>query len=149
MNLKNIFLGMKGTLTELSIEKLTKDYSQYLTFGETIYSGFILVRDVIIFTDKRIIDIDKQGLFGRKVEIISIELDSIINISMESIKFGIDDSELNIDYIPSPYTYSSEGISIHSKKFKFPKKYTFKTLYAWLEGMAYSNHLHISVHIDR
>ena len=53
--------GMLGNMSEVSVEDLTKEYGAYLMEGETIQTGFRLVRDVVLFTDKRIIDFDKQG----------------------------------------------------------------------------------------
>ena len=140
----NILQGMMGNLSEVTPEKLANDYGMYLMEEETIHTGFILVRDVVIFTDKRIIDIDKQGTTGQKARVSSIYLDSIINVSAETAGFGIDDSELNIEYISSPYFRSNGGVSIASRKFEFPKKYQIKDIYKWLQEEAYRNHLHIN-----
>ena len=116
----------------------------YLMEEEKIQTGFILIRDVVIFTDKRIIDIDKQGATGKKARINSIYLDSIINVSVETAGFGIDDSELNIEYIISPYFRSNTGVVVSSRKFEFPKKYPIQGIYKLLQEVAYTNHLHIN-----
>lgn len=140
----NILQGMMGNLSEVTPEKLTNDYGMYLMEEETIRTGFVLVRDVVIFTDKRIIDLDKQGATGQKARVSSIYLDSIINVSAETAGFGFDDSELNIEYISSPYFRSNGGVSVSSRKFEFPKKYQIQSLYRWLQEIAYTNHLHIN-----
>ena len=144
MGFGNLIQGMMGNFSEITPEKLTNDYGMYLMEGETIHTGFVLIRDIVIFTDKRIIDLDKQGMTGQKVRATSIYLDSIIYVSAETAGFGIDDSELNIEYISSPYFRSNGGVTIASRKFEFPKKYQIQNIYTWLQGVAYANHLHIN-----
>ena len=58
--------GLMGNLSEVSPESLMQEYGMYLMDGETITTGFKLVRDVVIVTDKRVIDFDKQGATDRK-----------------------------------------------------------------------------------
>ena len=140
----NIMQGLMGNLSEVTPEKLTQDYGTYLMNDETIHTGFILVRDIVIFTDKRIIDFDKQGATGQKSRVSSIYLDSIINVSAETAGFGLDDSELNIEFISSPYFKANGGVSISSRKFEFPKKYQIQGIYKWLQEVAYTNHLNIN-----
>lgn len=140
----NIVQGLMGNLSEVSPEKLTQEYGMYLMDGETIHTGFVLIRDIVIFTDRRIIDFDKQGATGIKSRVTSIYLDSIINVSAETAGFGLDDSEINIEFISSPYFKSNAGVSISSRKFEFPKRYQIQGLYKWLQEMAYSNHLNLN-----
>ena len=140
----NLLQGMMGNMSEVSVEKLTQDYGAYIMNGESIKTGFVLIRDVVIFTDRRIVYLDKQGATGQKMRVESIYLDSVINVSVETAGFGIDDSELTIDYITSPYYRSNGGITIVSKKFEFPKKYQIQPIYTWLQEVAYTNHVHIN-----
>jgi len=142
--MNNIVNGLMGNLSELTPEKLTEDYGMYLMEGESIQTGFILMRDVVIFTDKRIIDIDKQGATGKKSRVSSIYLDSVINVSAETAGFGLDDSELTIEYISSPFFRSMGGTVTAMKKFEFPKKYQITNLYKLLQEIAYTNHLNIN-----
>ncbi len=131
---------LAGNLNEISSESLTQEYGAYLMEGENIWTGFKLVRDVVLITDKRIIDIDKQGATGKKMRVDSINLNSIFHVSVETAGFGADDSELNLQYIVSPYFKVSSGASIAEKKFEFPKKYNIQSLYQYLEEIAYRNH---------
>ena len=140
----SVLQGMLGNLSEVSTEKLIQDYGAYLIEGEIIKTGFVLIRDVVIFSDKRILHFDKQGATGQKMRVASIYLDSIINVSAETAGFGLDDSELNIEYITSPYFRASGGVSIATKKFEFPKKYQIQPIYKWLQEVAYTNHVHIN-----
>ncbi|MBM6926930.1 PH domain-containing protein [Pseudoflavonifractor phocaeensis] len=136
----NLTQGFMGNMSEVSVEELTKEYDPYLMDGETIQTGFRLVRDVVLFTNKRIVDFDKQGATGQKMRVDSINLSSIIHVSAETSGFGMDDSEINISYISSPYYRASGGVSVSEKKFEFPKKYDIQPLYKQLQEIAYENH---------
>lgn len=136
----NLTQGFMGNMSEVSVEELTKEYGPYLMDGETIQTGFRLVRDVVLFTNKRIVDFDKQGATGQKMRVDSINLSSIIHVSAETSGFGMDDSEINISYISSPYYRASGGVSVSEKKFEFPKKYDIQPLYKQLQEIAYENH---------
>lgn len=144
MGFGNLLQGLLGNLSEMTPEALTKEYGAYLMEGETIHTGFVLIRDVVIFTDRRIIDLDKQGMTGQKARVNSIYLDSIINVTAETAGFGLDDSELTIEWIASPYFRSNGGVSLASRKFEFPKKFQIQGLYTWLQKIAYDNHLRIN-----
>lgn len=132
--------GLLGNMSEVSTEELMKEYGPYLMTGEIIQIGFRLVRDVVLFTNKRIVDFDKQGATGQKMRVDSINLSSIIHVSAETSGFGMDDSEINISYISSPYYRASGGVSVAEKKFEFPKKYNIQPLYKQLQEIAYENH---------
>ena len=116
---------LAGNLNEISSESLMQEYGAYLMEGENIWTGFKLVRDVVLITDKRIIDIDKQGATGKKMRVDSINLNSIFHVSVETAGFGADDSELNLQYIVSPYFKVSSGASIAEKSLSSPKNTTF------------------------
>ena len=70
----------------------------------------------------------------------SINLSSIIHVSAETSGFGLDDSEINVHYISSPYFKASNGVTVEEKKFEFPKKYNIQALYKQLQEIAYRNH---------
>ncbi len=142
--MNNLVNGLMGNLSELTPEKLTEEYGMYLMDGEAIQTGFALIRDVVIFTDKRIIDFDKQGATGKKARVSSIYLDSIINVSAETAGFGLDDSELTIEYISAPFFRSMGGTVTALRKFEFPKKYQIQSLYKFLQEIAYTNHININ-----
>ena len=62
----NVLQGVLGNMSEVSKEDLAKEFGAYLMDGESIETGFKLVRDAIIITDRRILDFDRQGTTGRK-----------------------------------------------------------------------------------
>lgn len=130
--------GLLNNYSEVTAEQLTQEYGQYLMDGEKITVGFKLIRDALIFTDKRIIFTDKQGATGTKMSVVSINLHSIVDVRMETSGFGFDDSELTFTYITTPYL-KSHNITCASKKLEFPKKYNVQGLYKILQTLAYEN----------
>jgi hypothetical protein len=78
------FSGLLGNAGEVSQEQLTKDYGKLLIDTEKIELGFKLIRDTFIFTNKRLILIDKQGITGSKTEYRSITYKSISRFSVET-----------------------------------------------------------------
>lgn len=79
-----LFSSLLGNAGAVEKEKLAKDYGPLLTEGENIEIGFKLIRDTFIFTDKRLILVDKQGVTGRKTEYFSVSYKSITRFSIET-----------------------------------------------------------------
>lgn len=139
----NVLQGLLGNMSEVSVDSLMQEFGAYLMDGETIQTGFKLVRDAVIITDIRILSFDKQGTTGQKMRVDSIYLDTIYHVTAETAGFGADDSEVEIDYIVSPYL-KAHGVEYARKKFEFPKKYNIQGLYKMLQELAYQNHLKIN-----
>ena len=81
MGLFSALLGNAGTVNQ---ETLVKDYGKLLITGEEIELGFKLIRDTFIFTNKRLILVEKQGITGSKIEYKSITYKSISRFSVET-----------------------------------------------------------------
>ncbi len=81
MGLFSSLLGNAGAVTQ---EDLLKKYGQLLTDSEEIELGFKLIRDTFIFTNKRLILVDVQGLTGSKTEYKTITYKSITRFSIET-----------------------------------------------------------------
>ena len=77
-----LFSASLGNAGEVSQDELNKQYSQQLCDDEEIELGFKLIRDMFIFTNKRLILVDKQGLTGSKTEYKSISYKSITRFSV-------------------------------------------------------------------
>ena len=60
------------------------DINNLLISGETAVAAYATIRDVAIFTNKRLIVKDAQGITGRKVEIYSLPYSSIKMWSTEN-----------------------------------------------------------------
>lgn len=88
--------GILGNASEISIEQVEKDYGILFVDGETIEKAFLLIRDVFIFTNKRLILVDKQGITGKKTEVMSIPYSKINTFSVETAGHLDLDAELKI-----------------------------------------------------
>lgn len=64
--------------------------------GERVEKAYKVVRDMFIFTNKRLILLDKQGVTGSKMEMISIAYSKITKFSKESAGHFDLDAELKI-----------------------------------------------------
>ena len=76
--------GLMGNASEVDVAKLQTEFAQVLTEGERIEKAFQLIRDMFVFTDKRLIFVNRQGLTGSKVEYQSIPYRSITRFSIET-----------------------------------------------------------------
>ena len=72
----------------------------YLMRGESFTRCFALVRDKMLFTDRRIVFIDHQGMTGAKAAVVSIDLQSIVGVRLETAGMGFDHAELSFAYMP-------------------------------------------------
>ena len=64
--------------------------------SEIVEAGYKLIRDTIIFTNKRVIFVDKQGMTGKKTEYLSIPYKSISYFEIETAGHFDLDAELKI-----------------------------------------------------
>jgi len=90
------FSGLLGNAAIVSPEQIMKDYGRLFIDAEHVELGFKLIRDTFIFTNKRLILIDKQGLTGSKTEYRSISYRSISRFSVETAGTFELDAELKI-----------------------------------------------------
>lgn len=91
-----IFNGLMGNASGVNLEALKKEYGKILASTETIEKAYKLVRDMFIFTNKRLILVDKQGMTGKKTEYHSIPYKSITHFSIETAGHFDLDAELKI-----------------------------------------------------
>lgn len=105
-----LFNKILGNASEVSLEKLNEKYGRLLIQNEEIDLGFQLFRDTFMFTNKRLLLIDVQGLTGSKQEYKSFPYKSISRFSLETAGTFDLDAELKI-------WISSETTPSVSKKF--------------------------------
>lgn len=91
-----LFNALMGNASEVDIQKLNQEYQPILVDGEFIEKGYKLIRDMFVFTNKRLILVDKQGITGSKVDFVTIPYSSIIKFSKESAGMLDFDAELKI-----------------------------------------------------
>lgn len=91
-----LFNAIMGNASEVSIDKIRDEFQPMLISGETIEKAYKLIRDMFVFTNKRLILVDKQGITGSKVDYVSIPYSSITKFSKESAGLLDLDAELKI-----------------------------------------------------
>jgi len=90
-----IFNAILGNASEVDIENVSKEFEPILVPGESIEKAFKMIKDMFIFTNKRLILVEKQ-LVGSKVDYLSIPYTNIQKFSKESAGILDLDAELKI-----------------------------------------------------
>ncbi|WP_025693369.1 PH domain-containing protein [Paenibacillus zanthoxyli] len=88
------FDGLLGNASQVDLGAARKEFGKILAPGEQIERAYRLIRDMFIFTDKRLILIDKQGVTGKKIAYHSIPYKSITHYSVETAGHFDLDAEL-------------------------------------------------------
>jgi len=93
MGLLSSLLGNAGAIENSVIQE---KYGKLLLDSEEVIAGFKIIRDTFIFTNKRLIIVDVQGLTGSKIEYFSVLYKSITRFSVETAGSFDLDAELKI-----------------------------------------------------
>jgi hypothetical protein len=94
--------GLIGNASEIDASEIEADFAQVLSSGEQIEKAYQLIRDLFVFTNKRLILVDKQGFTGSKVEYHSLPYKNITHFSVETAGHLDLDAELKIWISGSP-----------------------------------------------
>ncbi|MFI5677217.1 PH domain-containing protein [Streptomyces cellulosae] len=109
-------MGMFGNAHTVDPGQAQQDYARLLGAGEQVQAAYQLVRDVILFTDRRLILVDKQGITGKKVEYHSVPYRSITHFAVETAGTFDLDAELKIwvsgNSVPIEKTFT-KGVDIY------------------------------------
>lgn len=94
----NFNKGSVFNLRPIDINEIRQEAQKMLISGEDILCAFKTIRDQLIFTNKRIISIDVQGITGKRKEYTTMPYSKIQFFSVQTPRFGeiIADSELYI-----------------------------------------------------
>lgn len=88
--------GIMGNVTDANHEQVAKELEPVLIEGESVNLAYKLVRDLIVFTDYRLIIVDKQGVTGKKADYKTFPYKSISRFSVETAGHFDLDAELKI-----------------------------------------------------
>ncbi|MHB9781743.1 PH domain-containing protein [Streptococcus sp. 10F2] len=91
-----IFSGLMGNASQQDAQKVRAELDSILLTEEEVEMAFSLVRDLIVFTDYRLILVDKQGMTGKKVSYKSIPYGSISRFTVETSGHFDLDAELKL-----------------------------------------------------
>mgnify|MGYP001740966738 FL=1 len=88
--------GLMGNASQKNVDKVERDLEDILVPGEQVTLAFSLIRDLIVFTEFRLILADKQGVTGKKTSYKSLPYRSISRFSVETSGHFDLDAELKI-----------------------------------------------------
>ena len=93
MGLLNTILG---NASQVNINEIKAQFENVLVENENIEAAFSLFRDKMVFTNKRIIFLDKQNVTGSKKEYLSVPYHAISVFSVESAGTFDADAEIKL-----------------------------------------------------
>lgn len=88
--------NLMGNASEVDVKALEGEFEQILAQGERLEKAYQVFRDSFLFTNRRLILVDKQGMSGKKVEYHSIPYRHITHFSIETAGPMDMDAELKI-----------------------------------------------------
>jgi hypothetical protein len=97
-----ILSRLLGHASEADIDSVEETLEHALADDEKVEKAFQLMRDLIIFTNRRMILVDRQGMTGRKTEYHSVPYRAVTHFSVESAGHFDMEAELKIWISGSP-----------------------------------------------
>ena len=88
--------GLLGNASQIDPKTIQEECARLLAPGERIEKAYQLIRDLFVFTDKRLILVDKQGITGSKIDYHSLPYRSITHFSIETGGHFDLDAELKV-----------------------------------------------------
>lgn len=113
MGLMNGLMGNAGVMDPAAAGN---EFGRLLGHGEQIQMAYQLLRDSFVFTNRRLILVDRQGITGRKIEYHSVLYRSITHFAVETAGSFDLDAELKIWISGNPVPIQkqfSKGVNIY------------------------------------
>ena len=88
--------GFFARLKKVKNEEFGKIIDDFMIDGESVIGAYKSVRDGVVFTNKRIITINIQGITGKKQDYTSIPYNKISTFSLETAGLFDLDTELEL-----------------------------------------------------
>jgi hypothetical protein len=85
-----------GNASQIDESEVQQELTPILADSEQVTKAYKLVRDLFVFTNYRLIFIDKQGMTGKKVDYHSIPYKAITQFKVETAGHFDLDAELTI-----------------------------------------------------
>lgn len=83
-------------LSKVNVDSVMNDISPLLVPNENVIGAYKAMRDYVVFTDKRIISVNVQGVTGKKKDFSSLPYSKVQVFSVETSGVFDLDSELEI-----------------------------------------------------
>lgn len=103
-----VFNSMLGNASKIDPAKIQQEFQQILAPDERVEHAYQLIRDYFVFTNRRLVLVDKQGMTGSKVEYHSLPYRSITHFSIETAGTFELDAELKIWISGNPVAYQKQ-----------------------------------------
>lgn len=91
-----LFNSILGNASQVNIDEIKAQFENVLVENEKIEAAFSLFRDKMVFTNKRIIFLDKQNVTGSKKEYLSVPYHAVSVFSVESAGTFDADAEIKL-----------------------------------------------------
>ena len=88
--------GYFARLRQVNVNDFGKIINDFMVEGEIVIGAYKSVRDGVVFTNKRIIAINIQGITGKKQDYTSIPYSKISTFSLETAGLFDMDAELEV-----------------------------------------------------
>ena len=88
--------AVMGNASKIDAQQIQQEFAKVLAPGEVVEHAYQLIRDYFVFTNKRLVLVDKQGMTGSKVEYHTPPYKSITHFSIETGGTFDLDAELKI-----------------------------------------------------
>jgi hypothetical protein len=88
--------ALLGDASKVDVADVEETLATILADGERVERAFRLVRDLLIFTDRRFIVVDRQGITGKKTSYDSIPYRAITHFAVETAGHFDLEAELKI-----------------------------------------------------
>jgi hypothetical protein len=92
----SFFNAILGNAAKVSAAEAQAEFQRILCQEERVQHAYKLIRDFFVFTDRRLILVDKQGITGRKIDYHTVPYKSIIHFSVETAGHFDLDAEMKI-----------------------------------------------------
>lgn len=139
-----LFDAIAGNLQQVDNGQLKEQYGMFLMDGEQVTEGYQLVRDAVVFTNLRILFIDRQGATGAKTRVKTIYLNAIVEVEAETAASFADDGEINITYLKDVFQKKTSSETLDTVTLEFPRKFDISPIYRSLSQLAWENRQRIN-----
>jgi len=85
-----------GNAAEVDVAEIQTEFAPILASGENVVMAYKIIRDLFVFTNKRLVLVDKQGMTGKKVDYHSLPYKSITHFAVETSGHFDMDAELKL-----------------------------------------------------
>lgn len=117
------FLNLK----EIAQKQVKSEVNNMLVTGENIIQCFQTVRDQVVFTDKRVIVVNVQGITGKKTSYFSYPYSKVLYFGIETAGVLDIDSELIMTFEMERFFSLFQIKSRHQRNlFKYTAVYFYK-----------------------